>query len=179
MPDHRSQSPLFTSLISKEILRRAFLIATMLGSILTLANQSGAIFGSDEIQVLPLVLVYLTPFVVITVSQVLGLRRALLDARSPRYFSRRDTAFLVTAMSHSIPRRAFFVALVIGIANTFIVASSALILSGSISNISTALVAQTFALPMLFGLLSQTLAYRRAMSAICERLQAEPQALSI
>ena len=66
----------FTPFISQEILRRAFVIALLLGSVLTLSNQPGAIFGDDEVRVLPLVLVYLTPFVVITVSQVLGLRRA-------------------------------------------------------------------------------------------------------
>ncbi len=68
------------SLIDAGVIRRAGIVALVLGSVLTLANQSGAIFGGGTVQVLPLVLVYLTPFVVVTVSQVLGIRRALLDA---------------------------------------------------------------------------------------------------
>lgn len=168
MPGQHQENPSVAALISKTILRRAFLIALFLGSALTLTNQSGAIFGRDAVQILPLVLVYLTPFVVITVSQVLGLRRATLDARSSRCFAHHDVAFLATAMSHGIPRRALFVALVIGTANTSIVALSALIAGGSLSNLPTALIAQAFGLPMLFGLFSQTISYRRAMSAISQ-----------
>jgi hypothetical protein len=166
MPSRQQESPSIASLIRKDILLRAFFIALVLGSVLTIANQFGVIFGDDTIQALPLVLVYLTPFVVITVSQVLGLRRATMDARSSRSFERHDAAFFATAMSHGIPRRALLVALVIGTVNTFIVASSALIASGSVSNLPTALIAQAFALPMLFGLLSQTISYRRAVSAV-------------
>jgi hypothetical protein len=175
MSGKHQESPSFASLISKTILRRAFLIALFLGSALTLTNQSGAIFGRDAVQILPLVLVYLTPFVVITVSQVLGLRRAMLDARSSHCFARHDVAFFATAMSHGIPRSALFVALVIGTANTSIVALSALIASGSLSNLPTALIAQAFALPMLFGLFSQTISYRRAAKMIGQRLQTAPQ----
>jgi hypothetical protein len=166
MPGNQQENSSFVSLISKDILRRAFLIALALGSVLTITNQSGAIFGGDPLQVLPLALVYLTPFVVITVSQVLGLRRATLDARFPRPSAHHDAAFLATAMSHGIPVRALLVALVIGTANTSIVASSALMASGSLSNLPNALIAQAFVLPMLFGLLSQTISYRRAVSAV-------------
>ncbi len=62
------------------VLRRAALVALILGSVLTLANQSSAVFGSENIQLLPLLLVYLTPFVVVTISQVLGARQAAADA---------------------------------------------------------------------------------------------------
>ncbi len=72
--------PKLASLIDAGVIRRAGIVALILGSVLTLANQSGAIFGGGGVQVLPLILVYLTPFVVVTVSQVLGIRRALLDA---------------------------------------------------------------------------------------------------
>ncbi|MFA9475932.1 MAG: hypothetical protein ACERJ2_15395 [Filomicrobium sp.] len=178
MPGKHQEGQSIASLVRKDILLRAFFIALALGSVLTIANQSGAILGDDTIQVLPLVLVYLTPFVVITVSQVLGLRRATLDARCLRSFAGHNTAFFSTVISHGIPRRALLVALVIGTANTSIVASSALMATGSLSNLPTALIAQAFALPMLFGLLSQTISYRRAMSAIGQRLQSAPQTLS-
>lgn len=45
--------PKFVSLINIEILGRAFLVALCLGSVLTLTNQPGAIFGTDTVQVLP------------------------------------------------------------------------------------------------------------------------------
>lgn len=171
MPSRQQEGPPIASFIRRDILLRAFFIALALGSVLTIANQSGAIFGDDTIQVLPIVPVYLTPFVVITVSQVPGLRRATLDARSPRSFERHDAAFFATAMSHGIPRRALSVALVIGTTNTSIVASSALMTTGSPSSLPTALIAQAFVLPMLLCLLSQTISYRRAMSAIGQQLQ--------
>lgn len=166
MPGKQQENSSFASLISKDILGRALIIALLLGSVLALTNQSSSIFGDDALQVLPLALAYLTPFVVITVSQVLGLRRATIDARSLRSFAQRDAAFLATAMSHGIPRRALLVALAIGTANTTIVASSALMASGSLSNLPNALIAQAFVLPMLFGMLSQTISYRRAVSTI-------------
>jgi|GEM_PF-1095159 len=179
MSGRDQESPTVVSLISKDILRRAFFIALILGSVLTLANQSGAIFGRDTVQVLPLVLVYLTPFVVITVSQVLGLRRATLDAQSGHAFAQDDAAFFLTVVSHGIPLRAFLVALVVGTANTSIVASNSLMASGSLSNLPTALIMQAFALPMMFGLVSQAVSYRRAVTSIGQRLQIAPQTLSI
>ena len=166
MPGKHQENPSFASLINTDILGRALLIALLLGSVLALTNQSGSIFGDDALQILPLALAYLTPFVVVTVSQVLGLRRATTDARSLGSIVHRDAAFLATAMSHDIPRRALLVALVVGTANTTIVASSALMASGSLSNLPNALIAQAFVLPMLFGMLSQTISYRRAVSAI-------------
>lgn len=164
MPGKHQENPSFASLISKDILGRALLIALLLGSVLALTNQSGSIFGDDTLQILPLALAYFTPFVVVTISQVLGLRRATTDARSLGSIVHRDATFLATAMSHGIPRRALLVALAIGTANTTIVASSALMVSGSLSNLPNALIAQTFVLPMLFGMLSQTISYRRAVS---------------
>lgn len=178
MPVNHQQAPSLASLINMDILRRAGIVAVLLGSTLVLANQSGAIFGDDTVQVLPLALAYLTPFIVVTISQVLVLRRAARDARSPRSFARHDTAFLATAMSHGIPGRALLVALAVGIANTSIVASSVLIASGSLANLPTAVIAQAFVLPLLFGLLSQTIAYRRAVPAIGEQLRSAPHALS-
>ena len=55
---------------------RAAIVAAFLGSVLTLLNQSGAIFASEQIQRLPFVLVYATPFTVVVISQVLGARQA-------------------------------------------------------------------------------------------------------
>lgn len=158
--------PTIASLISRVIVFRAFLVALVLGSILTLANQTDAIFGSAAVQVLPLVLVYLTPFVVVTVSQVLGVHRATLDAGLGHGRSPHKDGFFVTAMSHGIPFRALLVASTIGVTNTVITAVATLTSSGTISDLPVAIIAQAFALPVLFGLVSQTISYRRASAAI-------------
>ena len=71
------EHPNLASLVDAGVVRRAGIVALILGSILTFANQPAAIFGKDAIQVLPLLLVYLTPFVVVAISQVLGIRRNL------------------------------------------------------------------------------------------------------
>ena len=49
------------SIINGNILRRAVLVALVTGGILTLANQSAAVFGDEELEYLPLALVFMTP----------------------------------------------------------------------------------------------------------------------
>ncbi len=171
--------PKLASLIDADVIRRAGIVALILGSVLTLANQFGAIFGAGSVQILPLILVYLTPFVVVTVSQVLGIRRALLDARRGRAaVSPRDT-FLATALSRGIPLRSLLLGSIVGTVNTAIVISAALMDGGNLADLPTALIGQAFVLPMLFGLVSQAISYRRAALVIGRRLQAEAQPLSI
>ncbi len=171
--------PKLASLIDADVIRRAGIVALILGSVLTLTNQSGAIFGADTVQVLPLVLVYVTPFVVVTVSQVLGIWRALLDVRRGRAPDFPQGAFLATVISHGIPFRALLLGSIVGTANTSIVVSAALIGGGNFADIPTALIGQAFVLPMLFGLVSQAVSYRRAALAIGQRLQGEAQPASI
>jgi hypothetical protein len=171
--------PKLASLIDADVIRRAGIVALILGSVLTLANQSGAVFGADTVQVLPLVLVYLTPFVVVTVSQVLGIRRALLDVRRGRASESPRGAFLATAISHGIPLRALLLGLIIGTVNTSIVVSAALMDGGDLADLPIALIGQAFVLPMLFGLVSQAISYRRSALVIGRQLQAEAQPLSI
>jgi len=157
--------PTIASLIGKDILFRAFIVALTLGSILMLTNQPDAIFGSAPIQIFPLVLVYLTPFVVVAVSQALGVQRAILDTKSGSWRMRQENGFIVTAKSHGIPFKAFLLATTIGITNTFITAITELVSSGTLSDIPIIIIAQAFALPMLFGLISQTISYRRVVIA--------------
>ena len=158
-------NPTLASLIDAGVIRRAGIVALLLGSVLTLANQSAAIFGGDAVEVLPLVLVYVTPFVVVTVSQVLGIRRALLDARRGRAsVSPRDT-FLATAVSRGIPLRSLLLGSIVGTANTSIVIFAALMEGGNLADLPTALIGQAFVLPMVFGLVSQAISYRRAAAA--------------
>lgn len=152
---------LLASLINTAMVRRAGAVALILGSALTLVNQTDAIIGEDRLQILPLVIAYVTPFVVATVSQVLGVRRAVLDLcqRRPVNFSQ-DT-LLHTAISHGIPLRTLFLALIIGAANAVIIVGAAVSGGGEISAVPAAHIGQGFFLPMLFGLMSQAVSYRR------------------
>ncbi len=159
---HRSATPGVRSLLNAEILRRAAVIAFGLGSILTLANQAEAIFGAGKLQLLPLVLGSVTPFVVVTVSQLLGIQRAILDARREGRNDPADEPFPLTALTHGIPSRALGLGLLVGGLNASLVTTAAFLESGNPGAVSSALLGQAFSLPVLFGVLSQAIAYRRA-----------------
>ncbi len=158
----RSATPGLWSHLGAAILRRAAVIALGLGSILTLANQAEAIFGAGKLQLLPLVLVYVTPFVVVTVSQLLGIQRAILDARREGRNNPTDEPFALTALTHGIPSRALRLGLLVGSLNASLVTTVAFLGSGNLGAVSSALLGQAFSLPVLFGVLSQAIAYRRA-----------------
>lgn len=171
----RSAAPGLRSHLSAAVIRRAALVALLLGSILALANQADAIFGAGTLQLLPLGLVYVTPFVVVTVSQLLGIQRAILDARNggPRQGERgrpADERFLSTALTHGIPARALGLGLLVGTLNSSLVITAAILESGDLSAVSWALLGQGFSLPVLFGVLSQALAYRRASRQLPARI---------
>ena len=152
--------PLLT-LIDANVLRRAAIVAIVLGSILALANQSRAIFGELELEILPLVLVYVTPFVVVTISQVLGIRRALRDIRVGTSLAAFSGAFLATVVSHGIPFRALVLGMIVGSLNTLVVIGTTLLDDGTLVNLPLGPIMQAFVLPMLFSLLSQANSYRR------------------
>ena len=161
----RAANQNLASVINGDIFRRAALVALVVGSFLTLANQFAAIFGTEEFEFLPLVLVYLTPLVVVTISQMLGIRRATMDALQNGGHQWREEPVLATALAHGIPLRAVFVGVLVGSVNASIVITIALLEGASVNNLPVALLAQAYALPVLFGLLSQTIAYRRATEA--------------
>ena len=158
----RVSRPSLWSLLSASIALRAAVIALGLGSVLTLANQAGAIFGAEKLQLLPMVLVYATPFVVVAVSQLLGIQRAVLDARSGAPNRPADESFLSTVLSHGIPLRALRLGLLVGGFNAFLVIAVALQQQGGLSAVPWALLGQALCFPVLFGMLSQAVSYRRA-----------------
>ena len=119
-----SKQPTIFSFLNANVVRRAGIVALILGAALTLANQSGAVFGSGKVQLFPLVLVYATPFIVVAVSQILGIRRAHLDALGVQALSREKS--ITTAVSHAIPLRSVAMGLIVGSVNTSIVVFAAL-----------------------------------------------------
>ena len=153
--------------LNGDVLRRAALVALILGSALTLTNQPGAIFGSENIRLLPLLLVYLTPFVVVSISQMLGAQRAAADARRGKACELGVETFASTAFSHGIPSRAAQVGFVVAGVNTAIVLTTSFLEQGNLNALPLPLLGQAFALPVLFGALSQAIAYRRAITALC------------
>ncbi len=148
--------------LDAQVLIRSAVIAVLLGSILTVLNQSDAVLADARFEFLPLLQVYVTPFLVVSLSQVLGRRQAQLDAREDPGLERARESFLATAMSHGIARRSAALGLAAGSANTMIAISTSLLFGAGVAALPGALLAQSFVLPAVFGLLSQTLAYRRA-----------------
>ncbi len=159
----------FGSLLNGGIALRAALIALVFGSILTVLNQSGALFGQLEIQLLPLVLVYVTPFITVTISQVLGIREAILDVMQKRVQFPIEEHFLSTVASHGIPSRAIWIGLMIGSVNLSIIFTTLFLQNEEWSSVPVALLGQAYSLPVLFGVLSQAISYRRAAGAFIQR----------
>lgn len=146
--------------VNRIIFVRSAIIAVVIGSILTVINQPGWVAGSDPLQLLQLMLVFLMPFAVVTVSQVAGIRRANIDSVG-RGVPATPEGFLTTTVSHGIPARAVAIGLVIGSLNTIIVVANALLSTSDLSAVSIASLGQAYVLPLVFGALSQAISYRR------------------
>jgi hypothetical protein len=145
-------------LLTVPILARALVVALFLGTVLTALNQPAAVFGTAPFERLPFALVYITPFLVVALSQILGIRRALRDAKPVPDNER----FFATMFAHGIPGRALFTGLLVGTINTTVTVAAALAETGSLTSVPLPLLAQAYSLPVLFGLLSQAISYRRA-----------------
>jgi hypothetical protein len=155
-------------LVSREIVLRSAVIAMIIGSALTLINQFGWVAGRDALQVLQFILVFTTPFIVVAVSQVVGVRRAYMDIRLDGVPTIAES-FASTALSHGIPVRALIIGLTIGSISTILTLAAAILYSGDLTMVSVAPLIQAYALPLLFGLLSQSIAYRRAVRLVPEK----------
>lgn len=144
------------------VLRRAAVIGAAIGSALALINQGTALFGEAPVQTLPLILGFATPCAVIAFSQVLGhrayWRRAVTGGGN-------DESVWRTLIGHGIPVRALAVAALVGSLMTPIIIALSSDGAASASPIPWDQVAQVYGLPLVFGVLSQALAYRRARTA--------------
>lgn len=141
----------------KAVFSRAAIVAAVLGTVLTVVNQLGAIIGPSDLQWLPLFLVYLTPFVVVSASQVMGAQAA---ARAKGWQGEKYERFLMTLFSHGIIRRAVVLSLAIGGANI------AIIIAGrQLNQLPVAQLLQLVTLSVSFGALSQSLSFRRPVGS--------------
>jgi hypothetical protein len=142
---------------------RASIVAIIIGSILTVINQYEWIVESSSLQLLPLILVFLLPFAVVTVAQLAGVRRARIDA-AVHNATVSPESFTATMVRHGIPARAVVIGLVFGSLNAIIVLTNAFLRSGDLVAVPLVPLAQAYLLPFLFGALVQTVSYRRYQS---------------
>lgn len=161
--ESRVAVPRLRVLAGVPVLTRAAVVALGLGTMLTLVNQGGALFGAGTLQLLPLVLVYVTPFVVVAFSQILGMRRASLDAARGRRHAPGDESFVATALGHGIPLRALLLGLLVGTFNGALLAGVSYLEDGHPGAVPWALLGQAYSLPAVFGVLTQAIAYRRVV----------------
>jgi hypothetical protein len=139
---------------------RATVVAVVIGSLLTIVNQSGWLTGNEPPQVLQLILVFLLPFAVVLVSQVAGIRQANVESAESTVCERVENV-LQTLIAHGIPARAVAIGLVFGSVNAVLTLTNAYLAAGNIESVAVVPLAQAYTLPFVFGLLSQTISYRR------------------
>jgi hypothetical protein len=159
--------------MNRSVLFRSAIIAFAIGNVLTLITQFEWVMGRESIQLLPFILAFATPFFVIAISQVAGERQAYGDV------TRRNTAtvsetFLATAISRGIPARALAIGLSIGSVDAVIILAATLMRAGGLADVSVSLLGQVYLLPMLFGVLSQAIAYKRAVRLSQRRGELKP-----
>lgn len=158
--------------LSRATLARAGVAALVIGVSLTLINQWDALTGAGNLSVLPAILVFQTPFLVVLASQALAIKQARKDLISSCPNEIERESILQAMFSHNIPARAFLLGGVMGAINTVIVAAANLIATGQATPMPSVLIVQAFTLPVLFGFLSQSLAYKRALDGMsCDHLQ--------
>ena len=165
-PDYQTKSEQSHELgwlqfVNRPILARSVVVAVVLGSVLTFINQRGWIAGNDSLQLLPFILVYLIPFAVVLVAQVAGVRQAHLEATDPDEIPS-PIRVIDTMTSHGIPARAVLIGLVFGSLNAALSVAVEFLHSGDLAALEVAPLGQAYVLPLVFGLLSQTISYRRA-----------------
>ena len=142
------------------VIIRAAIIAVIIGTVLTLVNQSGWVAGTEPLQVLQLVLVFALPFGVVMAAQILAARQAQRDS-SGQTVAASSEGFARTISSHGIPARAVAIAVVFGSLNAALVVANTLLHGNDVSTIAIVPLGQAYVLPLVFGLLSQAIAYRR------------------
>ncbi len=154
--------------LDRGIVMRSVIVAAVIGTVLTLTNQYDAIRGAVALQWLPFSLVFLTPFLVVTFSQLVAIRRAATDVRAQTSSSRSES-FLETLNHHGIWRRTVVIGFIAGTINTAIILTQSLLDTSPAATGPGILIAQVYALPIIFGLLSQTISYRRALRKLADR----------
>lgn len=147
--------------VNRTMILRAAIVSAVIGAILTLVNQPDWIAGIAPAEILPLSLAFLIPFGVVLISQVAGARRAFIESVG-RSGPTTPEGFFTTTFSHGIPAKAIAIGLAFGSLNAIITLLDALLQTGDFAAVSVAPLGQAYVLPFVFGLLSQSISYRRS-----------------
>jgi hypothetical protein len=148
--------------LDKSVLIRSVVLALIIGSMLTLGNQNSAVFGANNFIKMQLILTFITPFVVITLSQIYGMHQANIDKTNSKVLSVSEQ-FRTTLLTHNIIIRALIISLLVGSVNSAIVLTTTLD-QFVVENTPWFLLFQFYVLPLFFGAFSQALAYRRSIT---------------
>lgn len=144
---------------------RSAVFSVFLGSILTAVNQWEAITGSRDFDLLSLCLVYLSPFLVVTISQITAFKQASSDSYQNAAANIEAESVAMTMISHGIPKRAVKTGLMLGAFNSSLVLGTELLGTDHQISIPFLLLGQSFILPVIFGIFSQAVSYRRTLRA--------------
>lgn len=150
--------------LNSTVIPRSFIVALIIGSVLNLINQFDALFAFSSLQILPLLLTYVTPFAVVLYSQRASLNRAWRDINHEQT-PREINSLFSTFVSHGIPAKALAIGLVAGSLNSAILIFASYFGTGDFNTLPSTQMVQFYFIPMIFGVLSQTLSYRRAITA--------------
>lgn len=142
------------------VIKRSLILSMVIGSALTLFNQTSAIFGQDKIKFISIAFMFITPFIVITLSQLVAAEQAKIDWVNGQNINR-DISFLSILFNRNIGMRALIIALIVGLTNCILMGLISLGIEGGLSLLSKNLVFQFFILPLLFGALSQAITIKR------------------
>jgi len=140
-------------------LKRSVIIAAIIGSVLTFVNQTSAILGNESLVKFKLILVFVLPFIVISISQVLGKYQAEID-KVDSQFQFSHEKLLKTMVSHNIPVRALVICLIVG-SLASVVTLSNFLLHDKNTNIDWYFMSQPYLFSLFFGAFSQAISYQR------------------
>ena len=148
--------------LTLDVLKRSLILSMIIGVTLTLLNQPSVIFGQTEFKWLPTAFMFFTPFIVITLSQLVANEQAKIDWPHGQN-SVQDSGFLNVLFNHNIAHRALIIAVVMGLINCILMGLISLYKIGNMSLLSTGLVLQFFIFPFIFGAFSQTMTLKRQL----------------
>ena len=147
-------------LMNRPIVLRSTIVAVVFGSILTFINQPGWVSGNEPLQLLPFMLVYLTPFAVVILAQIAGVRQAHIDS-SGQGMPLNPEGLITTIVSHGISARAVVIGAGFGSLNAILNVADEFSRSGDLAALEIAPLGQAYVLPLVIGLVSQAISYRR------------------
>jgi len=147
----------------KKVIKRSAIIAMIIGSALTVINQTDAIFGNAEFQFGRMALAFLTPFLVVSVSQVFGISAA---CKAVSQNTGKHLGFFMTLFSHGILVRSVVMGLIAGGANTAFAVITNMSAGQHLNQWPLDLILPAVFLPVIFGAIAQVFSFRRTVSQL-------------